>query len=205
MRAEKFWTAFAAGTAVGAFAGIGGVLAVRRRISEADRRVVRLEKSINIGSPVRKVFAAWSHFDRLPQWIGFIKQVEHRGRQWRWLINLDGRDFQWEAKITQVIPNESIGWKSLSGPKHTGRITFSPAGDQTVVHVIMNYVPPMGAFGAMVTMEAHLEQWIERGLREFKAAMEQEHHEAGLRTGTTGAGTTGAGTTGEDRSWRAET
>lgn len=200
MRAEKFWSGFAAGTAVGAFAGIGGVLAVRRRASEMDRRVVRLEKSINIGGPVRKVFAAWSNFERLPHWIGFIKRVEHRGRHWRWLVHLDGRDFQWDAKITQVIPNESIGWKSLSGPKHTGRITFSPAGDQTVVHVIMNYAPPMGVFGAMVTMEQHLEQWIERGLREFKAAMEQEHHEAGQRTGTAGPGTRE-----EERSWRAET
>ncbi len=195
MRAEKFWSGFAAGTAVGAFAGIGAVLAVRRRISEADRRVVRLEKSINIGGPARKVYAAWSHFERLPQWIGFIKRVEHRGRHWRWLVNLDGRDFQWEAKITQVIPNESIGWKSLTGPKHTGRITFSPAGDQTVVHVIMNYIPPLGTFGAMVTMEEHLEQWIERGLREFKAGMEKELHATELRTGTAG----------EERTWRAET
>lgn len=193
MRREKFWMGFAAGTAVGAFAGIGGVLAVRRHGSEADRRVVRLEKSINIGSPVHKVFAAWSHFERLPQWISVIKRVEHRGARWRWLVSLDGRSFQWDSQITQVIPNESIGWKSLSGPRHTGRITFSPAGEQTVVHVIMNYAPPLGRVGAMVPMEEHLERWIDRGLREFKAAMEQEQHQAALRTGT------------EGENWRAET
>ncbi len=195
MRGEKFWAGFAAGTAAGALAGIGGVMAVRRRASEADRRVVRLEKSINVGCPVQKAFAAWTDFEQLPRWIGFIKRVERHGANWRWLVNIDGRYFQWNAQITQVIPNESIGWKSLSGPRHTGRITFSPAGEQTVVHVIMNYAPPLGAVGAMVPMQEHLEHWIERGLRDFKFAMEQAHHEAGLRTGTAG----------EQLPWRAET
>lgn len=186
----RFWAGVAAGAAAGAMAGVGAVLAFRRYSSQADRRVVRLEKSVNVGSPVHKVFAAWQELERLPRWIGFIKNVERHGTRSRWLVNLDGRDFEWNAQITQVIPNESIGWKSLSGPKHTGRITFSPAGEQTVVHVIMNYAPRLGAVGAMLPMHEHLEHWIDRGLREFKAAMEQRQleQEGGRRTGTTGAG-----------------
>lgn len=183
---ERFWAGFAAGAAAGAIAGVGAVLVFRRRAIEADRRVVRLEKSVNVGSPVHRVFSAWQDLEQLPRWIRFIKNVRRYGTRSRWLVNLDGRDFEWEADITQVIPNESIGWKSLSGPKHTGRIAFSPAGEQTVVHVIMNYAPPMGAMGAMLPMQERLEQWIERGLREFKAAMELEQHEASRRTGTTG-------------------
>ena len=205
MRSETFWSGFAAGTVVGALAGVGGVLAARRRASEADRRVVRLEKSINIGSPVQRVFAAWSDLEQLPRWISFIRRVEHRGPRWHWLVNLNDREFQWDSQITQVIPGESIGWKSLRGPRHTGRITFSPAGEQTVVHVIMNYAPPMGRVGAMMPMEEHLERWIERGLREFKAAMEQEQHQAALRTGAENTETRATGTTGEDMPWRAET
>jgi uncharacterized membrane protein len=184
MAREHFWPGFAAGVAVGALAGAGAVLAFERRSNEADSRVVRLEKSVNIGRPVQAVFAAWSNFERLPQWIGFIRRVERFGMQSRWLVKIDGREFEWDAQITQVVPNESLGWKSLSGPKHTGRISFSPLGDQTVVHVVMNYVPPLGAFGSSLPIESHLEQWIERALREFKAALE---HEAGQRTGTTGA------------------
>jgi uncharacterized membrane protein len=135
------------------------------------------------------VFTAWSDLEQLPRWIKFVKGVQRYGTHSRWLVDLDGREFEWSAQITQVIPNESIGWKSLSGPKHTGRVTFSPAGDQTVVHVLMNYAPPLGAVGAMMPMQEVLEQWIERGLREFKAAMEKERQQAGRRTGTTDTGT----------------
>jgi uncharacterized membrane protein len=189
MGEENFWSGFAAGAAVGALAGVGAVLAFRRHSSEADSRVVRLEKSVNVGSPVHRVFSAWSDLERLPRWINFVKSVQRYGTHSRWVVDLDGREFEWSAQITQVIPNESIGWKSLSGPKHTGRIAFSPSGDQTVVHVLMNYAPPLGIVGAMMPMQGVLEQWIERGLREFKAAMEKERQPEGRRTGTTGTGT----------------
>ncbi len=178
-RRENFWSGFVVGAAVGALAGVGGVLVARRRSAgEIDKHVVRLEKSVNIGRPVQSVFAAWSSFERLPQWISFVRRVERHGTQTRWLVNIDNREFEWDAQITQVVPNESIGWKSLNGPKHTGRITFSPLGDQTVVHVVMNYAPPLNALGSMLPIDQHLEQWIDRGLREFKLALERE---AGVR------------------------
>ncbi|HYX52312.1 MAG TPA: SRPBCC family protein [Candidatus Limnocylindrales bacterium] len=170
----KFWTGFAAGAAAGALAGIGAVLAFKRSSETAGDHVVRLEKSVNIGRPVSAVFAAWQNLERLPQSISFVKRIERFGTQSRWLVNIDGRDVEWDVQITQVVPNQSIGWKSLSGPYHTGRISFAPLGEQTVVHVLMNYAPPMGGFSSMLPIEQHLQQWIERGLRDFKAALERE-------------------------------
>lgn len=183
MARENFWAGFAAGAAVGVLAGAGTVLALTRGSGDGDNRILRLEKSVNIGRPVETVFAAWSNVERLPQFIDFVKRVERFGTQSRWMVNIDGREFEWDAQITQVVPNESIGWKSISGPKHTGRISFSPLGRQTVVHVLMNYAPPLGNFGSMLPIDEHLEHWIDRGLREFKASLERE---AGQRTGTTG-------------------
>jgi uncharacterized membrane protein len=109
-------------------------------------------------------------FERLPQMIDFIRKVERFGNRSRWSVNIDGKDFQWDAQITQLVPGQSIGWKSVNGPQHTGRITFSPLGQQTLVHVTMNYAPPLA--GALLPIDQHLEDWIERGLRQFKSAVE---------------------------------
>jgi uncharacterized membrane protein len=174
MSREEFWSGFFAGAAVGAVTAVAGVLVFKRRLSDVDSHVIRLEKSINIGRPANEVFAAWSHVEDLPRNISFIEHVERSGDHSRWRVNIDGRSFVWEAQITQDIANESLGWKSLTGPRHTGRISFAPLGEQTVVHVLMNYEPPLGEIGALVPMENHLEQWIERGLREFKGALERE-------------------------------
>ena len=88
-----------------------------------------------------------------------------------------------------MIFNESIGWKSVSGPRHSGRISFSPLGDQTVVHVMMSYAPRAAMANSLAAIETNLEQWIERGLREFKASVEDDslRGESFQRaTGTTG-------------------
>ena len=175
MRQADFWSGFAAGAAVGALAGIGGVLAFKRASSGTDKHIIRLEKSINIGRPVSWVFNTWMNFEQLPQLISFIQKVERFGAQSRWWINLDGREFQWDSQVTQVVPMQSIGWKSVSGPKHTGRINFAPLGEQTLVHVTMNYAPPLGS---MLPLDQHLEKWIERGLREFKSALENSAGQA---------------------------
>jgi uncharacterized membrane protein len=170
MGRENFWSGFAAGTAIGALAGIGGILAWKRASSGTDSHIIRLEKSINIGRPADFVFSTWMAFERLPEMVDFIRKVERFGSQSRWLVNIDGKEFEWDAQITQVVPGQSIGWKSLSGPQHTGRITFSPLGQQTVVHVTMNYAPPL--VGSMLPLDKHLEDWIERALRQFKSAVE---------------------------------
>jgi len=187
MARGNFWSGFAAGAAAGAVAGIAGMLAFKRGMSQADGHVLRLEKSINIGRPASEVFAAWSNFERLQHYIPFVESVQRFGERSHWRVNIDGRTFEWDAQVTQSVLNESLGWKSLSGPHHTGRISFAPLGDQTVVHVLMNYHPPLGEFSGMLPLETHLEQWIERGLREFKAALERERAtavRAELRTGT---------------------
>jgi uncharacterized membrane protein len=170
MRQADFWSGFAAGTVIGAVAGISGALAFRQAYSGIDRHILRLEKSINIGRPVDVVFNAWMGFERLPGMIHFIEKVERFGTQSRWWVTMDGRKFQWDALITQVVPGQSVGWKSLSGPKHSGRISFAPVGEQTLVHVTMNYAPPL--IGSMLPVDQLLENWIDRGLREFKAALE---------------------------------
>jgi uncharacterized membrane protein len=181
MERNSFWSGFAAGAAAGALAGVAGVLAFRRAGSDAERGIIRLEKSINIGRPVHEVFAAWMNLERLAHSISFVDSVLRFGERSRWRLNIDGREFVWDAQLTQVIPNESLGWKSVSGPHHTGRVSFARLGDQTVVHVVMNYRPPLGELGAMLPLEGHLEQWIERGLREFKSSLESERP---ARTGT---------------------
>jgi uncharacterized membrane protein len=171
MKREGFWPGFIAGAVVGTLAG-ASILASRRFAGGTDRHILRLEKSINIGRPVNTVFGAWSNFERLPQIVNFIEKVERFGTQSRWLVNIDGKHFQWDAEITQVVPNQSIGWKSLSGPKHTGRISFAPLGEQTVAHVTMNYAPPLNSFASMLPLDQHLEDWIERALRGFKSSLE---------------------------------
>jgi uncharacterized membrane protein len=157
----------------GAAAGVAAFVAMTGRVPSYDEHILRLERSIQIGRPAEEVFAAWSRFDELPEKISSLRLVEVSGDRSTWDVKIDGRRFQFDAVIAQVIPNESIGWKSIRGPQHSGRINFARLGDDTLVHVTMNYAPPLGRVGRLLAaFTDHLESQIEGALRDFKRALE---------------------------------
>jgi uncharacterized membrane protein len=168
-RKTKFWRAFAMGAAAGTGAMLIPQLIGRGRKS----RIIRLEKSIQVGRPVEEVYAAWTDWERLPRATENIAEVRNEGDRTHWRVQIEGQQIEWDAIIEQRIPNQAIGWKSVSGPKHTGRVIFSPVGDDTLVLITMNYVPPLRALRPLLSpFTGEMEGMIEKVLREFKASVE---------------------------------
>jgi uncharacterized membrane protein len=180
-RNKNYWGGFAAGAVIGTGAAIAAVM-IANLAGKHSSRIVRLEDSVQIGRHVEDVFRAWMDLESLPEYMEYVNSVRRYGNESRWEVRVDGKDFRWKAETTQLVPNESIGWKSLSGPKHTGRITFAPIGEDTLVHVTMNYVPSNSFLSKIVSpFEGHIESYINQSLREFKAALEGN---AGQKTTT---------------------
>jgi uncharacterized membrane protein len=178
MKQRDFWSGFAAGAA----AAVGGFLISDRFGRGSQTRIVRLEKSLQIARPTEEVFRAWSDLERLGRSSRLVEEVRTNGNRSHWKLNLRGIPVEWDAEITQVIPNQAIGWKSVKAPKHSGRITFTTLGNDTLVHVQMNYVPPAGFLRRMLTpFVDEVEGYIEQALRDFKAGLE----------GSAGGGITG--------------
>lgn len=175
---------FLTGAAVGAGATIGTLLLINIIGRSRHPRVIRLQKSLQIGRPVERVFNAWADLEHLKDWSDVIRTVTRSGNHSHWAVNIGGRQLEWDAEVEQFIPNQSIGWKSLNGPKHTGRISFSPLGEDTVIHVTMNYAPPLALLRPFVTpFTGQIEGYLDQVLRDFKAAMENapaHHTRAGL-------------------------
>jgi uncharacterized membrane protein len=169
MSKSDFWVGFGAGTA----AAVAGFWLSNSVGTGGKSRIVRLEKSVQIGRPVDEVFAAWSDLSRIPERISLIRNVETRGDHSRWLARIEGKRVTWEAEVAQNIPGRAYGWKSTSGPQHTGRILFLPLEGDTLVHVQMNYAPPLRALRPFVSpLSGRIEGYIEQALREFKASLE---------------------------------
>ncbi len=168
-RSSRFWSGFG----IGAAAGVTAVLLPQLVGRNAGSRIIRLEKSIQIGRSVEEVFESWTDWERLPRVSDNIADIRNYGDRSHWRVRLDGQEFEWDAIIEQKIPNQAIGWKSVRGPKHTGRITFSPVGNDTLVLITMNYAPPTRALRPFLSsFSGHLEGVIEKVLRDFKASVE---------------------------------
>ena len=55
-QADRFWGGFAAGALIGTAASVAAVIISHSFRSSRDRRIVRLEDSVQIGRPVAEVF-----------------------------------------------------------------------------------------------------------------------------------------------------
>ena len=193
-RRRHFWKHFGIGVAAGSAATIGVLYGLQYVSRAGHRRIVRLEKSIQIASPVEDVFRAWIDLERLPQLTGVIEQVIREGDRSHWKVNVDGKQIEWDAEIEQFILNQAIGWKSTAGTKHSGRITFSPLGTNTMVHVTMNYAPRLWLltpFAASVS--ERIAGVIERVLRDVKSALEAKTESTRPAAQSQSTGTYGPG------------
>lgn len=169
MEKKEFWGGFAAGAA----AVIGGAWIYGLAGRGGRSHIVRLEKSVQIGRPVEEVFESWSDLESLPRFTSLLRNVHRNGDRSYWIAEVAGRPVEWEAEMEQVIPNQAIGWKSVGGTKHSGRVTFAPLADQTLVHVQMNYAPSPWILRPVVAMMVgQLEGYIEQALRDVKSALE---------------------------------
>ncbi len=189
MKQKHFWT----GVAVGAATAAGSAWLLGLLGRGGHSRIIRLEKSVQIGRPAQDVYQVWCDLEALPRYTNLLRSVRRSGDRSFWIAEVGGIPLEWNAEIVQVIPNESIGWRSVEGVRHSGRITFSPIGDQTLVHVQMNYAPRLWFLRPLLSPAVGLmEGYIEQVLRDVKVALESvrgksaTQQEAGAPTQATG-------------------
>jgi uncharacterized membrane protein len=175
--------------ATGAVAGIalvdwlGGEWTSRSSpAARAAEEPLTVESSIIINKAPEVVYEFWRKLENLPCFMKHLRdvQVEESGRS-HWIVEAPGGvSMEWDAEITEDVPNQRIAWRTLPGAdlENSGDVRFEPApGNRgTLVRVEMNYPAPPGRpggfFGRMLgkVPERHLHndllrlrQWLETG------------------------------------------
>jgi uncharacterized membrane protein len=122
---------------------------------DGGRKVIEIQKTINIEAPVDRVFTYWSHPENFPDFMTHVLEVRRIGDGlYRWTVGGPaGLRVQWDAGITDLDFNERLAWKSLPGAvvDQAGVTQFSSNPDgSTCVDVKMSYNPPAGVLGHLV-------------------------------------------------------
>jgi uncharacterized membrane protein len=147
---------------VGILMSVGGlVLGVRaltnlemKRLTgvRAGPRAIRLQKDITVNAPVEEVFAFWTAMQNFPRFMTHVDEVRVGGEgrsHWK-VTGPAGIRFEWDAVITQLVPNRLLAWRSVEGTavENAGVIHFEPTpGGGTRVDIRLAYNPPAGAIG----------------------------------------------------------
>lgn len=143
---------------------------------------VHIEQAFLINRSPEELFAFWRDFTNLPKIMTHLERVDVlNGARSHWVARVPlfgGKQFEWDAEITDEEPNRLIAWRSLNGADvdNSGAIRFAPAmGDRgTEVHVFIDYLPPAGAIGNWIAklFGENPSRVIREDLRNFKRLME---------------------------------
>jgi uncharacterized membrane protein len=141
---------------------------------------VRVRKSITVNKPLEEVFRFWSDFQNFPRFMHHLESVTvtYPNRSHWKAIGPAGMTFEWDAEITESVPNQLVAWRSVEGSEvwNTGRVEFRPApgGQGTEIHVDLRYAPPAGTAGKVVAklFGREPEQEVDADLRRFRQVIE---------------------------------
>jgi uncharacterized membrane protein len=158
----------------------------------ARRRAVDVQKTITINAPVGEVYAFWSMYENFPRFMSRVLEVkgsDARPMQSHWKVaGPAGVPVEFDAEITQAIPNQVIAWKTLAGSPvgHAGIVRFDPEADgRTRVHIRMSYNPPAGwlGHGVATVFGVDPKRSMDEDLVRMKTLIETGHaaHDAAAR------------------------
>jgi uncharacterized membrane protein len=144
-----------------------------------------IEKSIDIDLPIRTVYNQWTQFEEFPRFMEGVREVRQiDDTHLRWRAEIAAREKEWEAEITEQIPDERIAWRSRAGAGNAGVVTFHRLSEtKTRVMLQLEYDPegPVETAGDALGI---VTRRVSGDLERFKDFVESRGRETGAWRGT---------------------
>jgi uncharacterized membrane protein len=135
--------------------------------------MAKMEKDIVVDVPVKVAYDQWTQFESFPEFMEGVKEVVQLDeKRLRWMAEIAGKDQEWEAEITDQVPDRHIAWRSVTGAPNAGSVTFLPAGEgKTKVSLGLMY-EPRDAAEKIGDVLGFLERQVSGDLERFKRFVE---------------------------------
>jgi uncharacterized membrane protein len=104
--------------------------------------------SVTVNAPIHQVYEMFTHFNDYPKFMRYVREVTYVDDQRsHWVVDMFGTH-EWDAVNEDWVPDRQVGWRSVSGLRNSGRVSFTPISPQrTLVDVELAYDPPAGLLG----------------------------------------------------------
>ena len=134
-------------------------------------------KYFHVEAPVEQVYAYWRDFSHFPAFMPDVKEVQITGPTTsHWVVSGPlGKTVEWDAEITEDVPNRRIAWRSLSGAEvdNAGAVRFDDRGETTDIEVSLAYNPPAGKAGELVAeLLKDPDKQVERAVENFRKVVQ---------------------------------
>ncbi len=135
-----------------------------------------VEKSVEVQAPVRSVYNQWTQFEEFPRFMEGVERVVQQGdRNLHWEAKVAGKKQEWDAVISEQVPDKRVAWTSTSGDDNSGVVTFHFLDDaKTRVTLQLTY-DPEGIVETAGDKLGFMSRRVEGDLERFKEFIEDRN------------------------------
>lgn len=132
-----------------------------------------VEKSIEVKVPVHSAYNQWTQFETFPEFMEGIKEVQQRDdTHLHWKADINGKKEEWDAEITEQVPDRRIAWRSTTGTPNAGAVTFHALDTTTTKVMLQLEAEPQSMTEKVGAAVGVLDRKVKNDLEKFKGFME---------------------------------
>ena len=142
--------------------------------------MAHVEDSIDVDRDLSTVYNQWTQFESFPQFMEGVESVTQLDdTHLRWVAKVGGERREWDAEITEQVPDQRIAWTSTTGAPNGGVITVQSRGDtSTKVTLRLDY-EPQGVMEKAGDVLGVVVRQVKNDLQRFKEFIESRGEETG--------------------------
>jgi carbon monoxide dehydrogenase subunit G len=89
-----------------------------------------VQQTIEVSAPLHTVYEQLSTFESYPRFMTGVEQViQTSSNETHWIMDLDGRRREFDARIIENSLDERVSWSTVDGPLLAETITLRPVGE----------------------------------------------------------------------------
>jgi uncharacterized membrane protein len=143
------------------------------------------QQSIDVNVPVHTAYNQWTQFESFPQFMEGVEEVRQLDdKHLHWKAKVGGKVQEWDAEITEQIPDQKIAWRSISGAPNGGVVTFNYLGPNTTRVLLSIDYDPQGVAESAGAALGFMDRQVKGDLERFKRFIESRGQETGAWRGT---------------------
>jgi uncharacterized membrane protein len=134
-----------------------------------------IEESVEVNVPASVAYSQWTQFETFPEFMAGVKEVRQLDdAHLHWRAEVGGMPEEWDAEITEQIPDKRIAWRNTSGAKNSGVVTFHRLSDRASRVMLQMEYEPHGIAETIGDAIGLMRRRVAGDLERFKAYVEQD-------------------------------
>ncbi|MET9613715.1 SRPBCC family protein [Kitasatospora indigofera] len=136
--------------------------------------MTQVEESIEVAVPVSEAYRRWTRFEDFPRFMAGVERIDRTSPGLtHWVVRVGGATREFDARITEQIPDERVAWTTVSGDLHqAGVVTFHRLEDARTKVMLQLAHDPHGLVETVGDKLGFVHRQAIDGLQHFKDFVE---------------------------------